>query len=191
MPLRAFDEPALLDIQRAMTKNTLLWPIHTSGVTPKINFDGLVTYAPSFGGADAYVQLFRDGCIEAVNANILLMGRDEKFLYSQYEALVESALRKYLSFLEGEGFEPPIFIALSLVNANGYRVPVGDQMGEFQPSRGVIDRSVLLIPETRVDAFAANYYGELKDSFDRVWQACGWIGSLNYEGGEWIRKAGV
>jgi len=192
LPLRAFDEPEFLDVRTAMTKDALLWPINTDGLNKKINFDGLLTYCPGFGApVESYVQLFRDGCIEAVNANILARGGANKLLYSGYEPLVEAALRKYMSFLRGEGVEPPVFLALSLVNAKGYGIPLPDGFGGMDLSPPTIDRELLLVPETRVDSYADNYYDVLREPFDRVWQASGRIGSINYKDGVWVRKEGI
>jgi hypothetical protein len=170
----------------------MLRPINTHGLSMKINFDGVLTYSPGFGGpVQSYVQLFRDGCMEAVNANILSSAADRKFLYSGYELLIETALRKYMSFLQSEGIEPPIFVALSLVNAKGYAIPVPDVIGEMDRGDASIEDDVLLVPETRIDSYAETYYAVLQDPFDRVWQACGRIGSLNYKDGVWIRKEGT
>jgi Putative DNA-binding domain len=192
MPLQAFDQPTLLDIRSAIRKHALLWPINTQGLTMKINFDGLLTYSPGIGGpVQSYVQLFRDGCIEAVNADILSRGGDQKFLYSGYEPRIAAALGKYMSFLQSEGIQPPIFVALSLVNAKGYSIPVPDQFGEMDAGNTSINDDVLLVPETRIDSYAENYYAPLQEPFDRIWQACGRVGSLNYKEGVWIRKEGT
>jgi len=191
MPVQAFDRPSLLDIRSAMRKDSLLWPIDATGLTMKINFDGLLTYTPGFGGpVHSYVQLFRDGCIEAVSADILMRGGDQKFLYSGYEPRVEAALRKYMSFLQSEGIQPPIFAALSLVNAKGYAIPVPDPFGEMDAGQSTIDDDVMFIPETRIDSYAETYYAPLREPFDRIWQACGRVGSLNYKDGAWDPKGG-
>ena len=192
MPVQAFDRPTLLDIRSAMRKDALLWPIDTHGLTMKINFDGLLTYSPGLGGpVQSYVQLFRDGCIEAVNADILSRGGDRKFLYSGYEPRIEAALRKYMSFLQSEGIQPPIFAALSLVDAKGYAIPVPDGLGEMDAGNSTIDDDVLFIPETRIDSYAETYHAPLREPFDRIWQACGRVGSLNYKDGVWVRREGT
>jgi len=192
MPMQAFDRPMSLEIRSAMCKDALLRPINTHGLTMKINFDGVLTYSPGFGGpVQSYVQLFREGCIEAVSANILSRGEDRKFLYSEYEQLVEAALRNYMSFLQSEGIEPPIFAALSLVNAKGYAIPVPDVVGEMDPGNAAIEDDVLVIPETQIDSYGETYYASLREPFDRIWQACGRIGSLNYKDGLWVRKEGT
>src|SRR5205823_5640512 len=155
--------PTLLDIRSAMLKDALLWPIDTHGLTMKINFDGLLTYSPGFGGpVQSYVQLFRDGCIEAVNGDILSRGGDRKFLYSGYEPRIEAALRKYMSFLQSEGIQPPIFAALSLLNAKGYAIPFPDGFGGTETGE-TIDDNVLLIPEITIDSYAETYYAPLKE----------------------------
>jgi hypothetical protein len=191
MPVQAFDQPSFIDIRSAMHKDSLLWPINATGLTKKLNFDGLLTYSPGLGGpVQTYVQLFRDGCIEAVNAEILSRGGSEKFLYSGYEPRLEAALRKYMSFLQSEGIEPPIFAALSLINAKGYTIPV-PMFGVMEGGDSSIEDDVLLVPETQIDSYAETYYAPLQEPFDRIWQACGRLGSLNYKDGVWIRKEGT
>jgi len=191
LPVRAFDGPLLLDVRDVITKDALLWPIQGRGVTKKINFDGVLTYSPSFGPSESYVQVFRNGCVEAVNATILPREAEGMIFSTSYEPLVESGLRKYLSFLLGEGVEPPIFIAISLLNARGYDFRIPDRFGEYETPQSGIDRDVLIIPETRIDSYADTYYDVLKEPFDRIWQATGRIGSINYTDGKWNRKEGI
>jgi hypothetical protein len=47
-------------------------------------------------------------------------------------------------------------------------------------------RDVLIIPETPIYEYSSNYYDALKEPFDRVWQTCGQLGSINYKEGKWL-----
>src|SRR5262249_3455513 len=76
MPQSAFDTPPSVDVSFLMKNSTLIWPMHDTGFSKKLNFDGVVSYFPGdhtpvkTKEARVYTQVFRDGCVEAVTAEI-------------------------------------------------------------------------------------------------------------------------
>jgi hypothetical protein len=191
MPQSAFDAPHSVDVSLLMENNTLIWPMHDTGFSKKLNFDGVVSYFPGeylphrMKEVTSYVQVFRDGCVEAVTTEIF---RDDvevpKVIFHTYETVVEKTLRNHLNLLQKLGIEPPIFVSLGFIGANDYSLLLPGQFG-LEKSSSPIGRDVLIIPETPVYAYSSTYYEVLKESFDRVCQTCGQSGSINYKNGKW------
>jgi hypothetical protein len=74
MPQSAFDSPQSIDLSFVMKNDVLIWPMHATGLSKKLNFDGVLSFFPGIGGhpepVRSYVQVFRDGCVEAVTTEI-------------------------------------------------------------------------------------------------------------------------
>jgi hypothetical protein len=90
-----------------------------------------------------YLQLFRDGTIEAVDAKLLTPRREEKVIpiTSVEQSLIE-ATGGYLRFQRDLGMEPPLFVMLTLIDAHGYRVPPA-RGHDLRFSVHLIDRTFL------------------------------------------------
>ncbi len=121
-------------------------PMGSSGWNHRINFEGLITYSggePPF----SYVQLYRNGTIEAVDGGTLAPWNDErKFIPSQaYEDYLLTALPRYLATMREIGCGLPVFIGLALTNVKGYG------MGVDSWHRGeAITQDTLILPEAKV-----------------------------------------
>jgi hypothetical protein len=188
MPQSAFDAPQSIDLRYAMRNDILIWPMHATGLSKKINFDGVLSYFPGSGGRTepvrSYVQVFRDGCIEALTTEIFHTSDGQKLFYHDYEGQVEEALHSHLILLQGLGVEPPIFVSLALIGAEDYSFALFDRFNIARPSTP-IGRDVLIVPEAPVYAYADTYHDVLQEPFNRIWQTCGQLGSINYKDGQW------
>lgn len=72
IPIAAFDPSFSFDIANVQEHGGALPPIGRHSWGPRVNFDGLLSFAPArIGGAVAYVQLFRNGVVEAVDCERL------------------------------------------------------------------------------------------------------------------------
>jgi hypothetical protein len=172
MPQSAFDTPQYVDLSFLMKNNTLIWPMRDTGFSKKLNFDGVLSYFPGdhlplkTQAVGSYVQVFRDGCLEAVTTEIFQDDVVEglpKVIFHSYEALVEKAL--YLLWeLE---IDPPIFVSLAFIGAKDYSLLFPGQFG-LEKCSSPIGRDVLVIPETPIYEYSSTYYDVLKESFDRV-----------------------
>ena len=127
----------------------------------------------------SYVQVFRNGCVEAVTTEIFCSEDGQHFIYPSYEGRVEQGLYNYLSLLQGLGIEPPIFVSLAFVGAQDYSLALPGFLSRLELTEPIA-REVLIIPETPIYDHDA-----LRESFDRVWQTCGRFGSINYTDGKW------
>ena len=193
MPQSAFDTPQSIDVSFLMKNNTLIWPMHDTGFSKKLNFDGVLSYFPGdhlrlqTKAVRSYVQVFRDGCVEAVTTEIFHdddVEQKPKVIFHTYEAVVEKALHNHLSLLRELEIDPPIFVSLAFIGGKDYSLLLRDQFGQ-EKSSSPIGRDVLIIPETPIYEYSATYYDVLKESFDRMWQTCGQLGSINYKDGKW------
>ena len=159
-----------------------LRPIHPPGIGGyRYNLDGFLTHSGNIQGKTySYVQLFRNGVIEAVEASLLEpRGKKLQIPSILYEQVVIYSLNNYLSFLKTLAVEPPILVFLALLGAKGY------SMSGYRSN--TIDRDVILLPETVIESYEVKGEDVLKPCFDSIWNACGFPRSLNYDkNGEWV-----
>jgi hypothetical protein len=194
MPQGAFDAPQSVDLSYVLRNDILIWPLHATGLSKKINFDGVLSYFPGIHlpgrqtePISSYVQVFRDGCIEAATTEIFHVSNGQKIFFHSYEENVEEALYNHLTLLKGLGIEPPIFVSLALIGAADYSIALPDMFNQIRPS-APIGRDVLIVPETAVYAYADSYHDVLREPFDRIFQTCGLRGSTNYQNGQWCGR---
>ncbi len=152
----------------------------------RYNFDGLVAYSsPTEKPGLSYLQVFRNGIIEAVDVHMLRDRDGRKTIPSVlFEENLISASQRFLALEQRLGVPPPFFIMLSLVDVSGYIMATRQPLwpDEVHP----IDRNVLLLPDILVEDYNVDLAAELRTVFDVVWQSAGWGGSLNYdEQGNW------
>jgi hypothetical protein len=146
-----------------------------------LNFDGLVVY----GGKDknvslSYIQLFRSGIIEFVHVYEASDG--EKYIPSWRHE--DELLKNYstgIDVLRKVKIDPPLIVFLTLANAKGYRLTLG-QMEQYRLSDPIpFDRDVMLIPDVQVESFDQRDIDVLRPLFDIVWNAGGYERSLNFD----------
>ncbi len=106
---RSITMPLMMQMNEIQTRNYCQY---------RYNFDGLVNYiqwANDLSGA-AYLQVFRNGIIEAVDASILNMDRFPKqILSTHFEQVLCHALSVYLQTQKTLGVDLPIFAMVSLL----------------------------------------------------------------------------
>ncbi len=119
LPLISFEASNLLDMQQVYpTANAFLQPIaweKYGGMNKKFNLEGIL--ATSVGQSEqvlSYVQLFRNGCLEAVDGCLLQNHPNESLLNPEFERQLGNALPQYLDGLEKYGIHPPIFLEIQI-----------------------------------------------------------------------------
>lgn len=164
-----------------------LRPLYAAGWSHRHNFDGFVTFVAAEDGAThSYLQVFRDGAIEAVESGMIEPWDERLEIPSlKYEQELIEALPRLLSTQKGLGAGVPIVAMLSLVGVKGYRMAV-DPRRRFVRDQPCIDRDVLAVQPLLLDSFEVDPASALRPAFDEVWNAAGWPRSLNYdESGVW------
>jgi hypothetical protein len=192
LPVISFYPGQNYDIRSIAHDPLKLSPIYSSGIDGyRFNLDGFLTHSNNIKGKPcSYVQLFRNGIIEAVETS-LLEPRGEKLEIPSiaYEQTIIHDLSEYLYFLKTLAVEPPIFVFLTMLGVKGYSMSVSsNRIGLLSHYGGhAIDRDVLLLPEIVIESYEVQAKDVLKPCFDSIWNACGFPRSLNYDkNGEWV-----
>jgi hypothetical protein len=170
------------DVTRiAATANAQLQPISAPNWGGRYNFDGYLVSSPT---TRSYVQVFRSGSIEAVDAYLLhteLPDHQKQIPSIALEKEVIGAMRRYLKAQDHMAIPMPIFAAITLLRVSNFR------MSSYSPFPSPpIDRDRLILPEVLIEGYGADIGRALQPSFDALWQACGLEKSLNYDDeGNW------
>ena len=147
----------------------------------------------SFAGPDparpnSYLQVFRNGIIEAVDGCMTQNSRQVgSFPASYVEAKLIAALRRIFALQQELGVMPPLLVMLTLVGVAGLNIDRNDIY--FLSQSSPIDRDVLMIPETLVEVYPDMADGVFRPIFDVVWNAAGYSACPNYnDNGVWTSK---
>jgi hypothetical protein len=172
-----------IEYNRSVMDNLL--PIYPgSGLQPLAynhNFEGFFVYEVPKEGCLAYVQLFRSGIIESVQAAYPKHRKSINIVYNERDIIQYVSM--YLRVLETLGVETPIKIFLTLTGAKGY------SMYSLSPNAVKIERDILHLPDVSIENYDDEIERILKPVFDIVQNACGHSESPNYdENGEWVGK---
>lgn len=183
VPFASFDQQLQLDVSEFGNLGGILRPVNSSGWNSRHNLDGFLTYSkPEGSSARAYLQLFRNGIIEAVEADILGRSGDKKLIPGGYEGMIIEQSNRCLLIAKDLGLEPPYIIFLSFLNVNGFAVYSGFWSEEAARDGHIIDRNMLLLPEVLVENNPGDLTFILKPLFDALWQSAGWDNCKRYAG---------
>ena len=165
-------------------------PDYARGWNSRWTLDGYVSYdAPSAEerGAAWYVQLFRSGCIELVDA---LLPRDRLWAGSFEQSIFDFA-RRAAQASDTLGVEGPWFLMATLCGARGQPLLVDqryhDVPFDLDKQSRTFDRDIVPLPEVEIRP------GEplkvaLRPLCDALWQASGWPRSMHFDAaGSWKR----
>jgi hypothetical protein len=191
VPIGSFDPGANMDLSPLLADPAFhIGPISgTAGSVQRINFDGFFVQGrkskPGSIVPCSYLQVYRNGTIEAVDADYLSRGRDDRLIAGGFEEMLLEKLKNYLSVQQRLGVQPPIFVMLSLLGVLGYEMCVPPEYGF---GTHPIDRDALILSEIMIESFDHDLAQEMKPAFDQIWNAAGWPGSISYDkNGRWIR----
>ena len=183
IPMDSFRDPKDYDILTFQEKSmVLLKPFYEEkeAFSQTYNFDGLLN---SLLAEDktclSYVQLYRNGIIEAVEG--VYFTREEKDI-PIYTIEQEIILKtdNYLSFQNEIGIKLPIVIYLALLGVRGYSITdrsIDTDFLDIHP----FDLEDLHLPKIVIDKFEVDTKKMFKISFDRIWNACGYPRSFQYD----------
>jgi hypothetical protein len=172
----------------------------TTGGDERWNIDGLLTYSLNReqNAAWSYTQIFRNGCLEAVDAFRLRPIADQPgALVPQpaahghsLEALILRGTANHVEVLKRIGVEPPIVVFVSLLGVENFAIITGDVMADASGIWRRIDRNTVLLPEVLLESEDANTTSAMRPIADALWQSSGWNWSSNYDAeGNWTPTA--
>ncbi|SRR5579883_896005 len=186
MPIEAFTIGSQFNVNSLMDDYPQpLSMINGSG--RRLNFDGLLSFdvANSRSSTNSYVQVFREGIIEAIDIGNLATHEAGSYINASYEHMVIRGLRNLLAVQQKLGVEPPLFVGLSFIGVKGHRLGFHNRDPRYRIE--LIDRDNLLIQEVVIEDYRAPLAKIMKPAFDAIWNASGLPQSNNYDmEGNWI-----
>jgi hypothetical protein len=192
IPLSISDSTNLIDVTTFDYFDSLM-PMRASRYKKRYNLEGILVYdqdhTPPY--PYTYTELFRNGCIESLEAVTLRNNMDKnKVIPSiKFEEVLVNAIDRYLQVFKYLEIDPPFFVMVSLLEVRGCRMLAKNEDGIVGTVGESIDRDYLMIPEVVIDSFDIDSSKVMKHIFDSVWNACGLKGSQNYDkDGNWILK---
>jgi hypothetical protein len=188
LPLFAFGPGEPIDLDKAHAQAEFLRPIGSGSINPRLNFDGLINVY----GADenfGYTQLFRNGCIEAVEVGCI-MERDNRFLIPSLdvEQKIVRIVPTYARALNQLGVSPPIIVMITLQGVRGAFLGVDNRQFLFG-NPVAINRDTLELPEVMSERWGerTDYEMAIRPALDVLWNAAGYRRSKYFaDSGEWI-----
>lgn len=185
VPLKAFTEAYLFEIDIDNKVFNSLIAMGQTGGNRRYNLDGFVTYSGSRGEeSTSYSQFFRNGIIEAVSA--LDAFTDKKIIPSQaYERDLIDAASSYLKIYKELEIEGPIYFFISLLGVKEHEFAVNKNIFWHSPKHP-LDRDDIILPEGVIESVDVILEKIFRPYFNMVWNAYGFKQSFNYnEKGEW------
>jgi len=189
MPLESFNLNYNIDLNPIINDPRALRPIYAKGWSHRINLEGILYYSRGVDQKScSYVQLYRNGIIEAVEGFILREDRDKKFIPSlTYEIELMKSLREFMILLNELGVSVPIVVSMTLIGIKDWEMSV-DEMSSLDEAYK-IDRDVLQLPETIIESYNMKPEDILRPMFNLIWNACGYERSFNFDkAGNWIAR---
>ena len=189
IPMASFLNDARLDLSKPHSLTSNFRPLPSFGLNHRYNLDGSVNWFPARRtdrAAGGYTQLFFNGAVEMVNADVLQIAGGEgeqggawKLASIAYEQELIKTVESYLNDCTELDLMPPIVISLALLGCKGAYMAVSPRqlVGPQHP----IDRDAAILPDVVIDSLDVDVPQVMKPIFDAVWNACGYPGSLNYD----------
>jgi hypothetical protein len=180
VPLQAFSSRAQVEVREFQWQSRVgqLQTIAGGMDSWRYNLDGLVTYLEEGEGlAMSYVQVFRNGTIEAADSYCVSgrMGHEEVIPSSAFEKKLVSVMPALFESLKFMKLDPPAVVLMSLIGVKGMQM--GLRHGLSRP----IDDDVLLLPEQLIESYPSDGAPVMKPLIDMVWNACGLEKSPNFD----------
>lgn len=178
IPLQSISSDFALNLARLSSSNEQLhqWGRQSFSYS-KINMDGILLHSFSQQEHDHYLQWFRNGIVEYC---FCIDGESNgvKFVYGiEFENEVINLIEAYFSKMLGLNLDYPVYVFLSMLGANGYKIAFGRTLS---PSIMTYGYNVLA-PEKEFGGPALNVAKEMKPTFDIIWNAFNFRESPSYD----------
>ena len=174
VPIEAFDPTHTVDLDAI---DQPLRPLFIGGAV-RFNFDGMLTFAEGINSIRSYVQIFHNGVIEAVY--VFKNSNDKKTIPSTaLERNLIEATGSYLRAQQALAVKPPIACLLTLLDVEGFWLAVGET--GLGCTQNPIDRDILLFPVKLFESFDVRVDQELRQIFNRLWNAAGFRACVHYD----------
>jgi hypothetical protein len=187
IPHESFKNPREFDLAKYCNNYEEIKPLRFDSLDQTFNFEGIIHLMHDReGNCSSYVQVCRNGVVEAVNSHSFDL--DDKIIYSRNVIEnIKEGMNQYMSFQTKIGISPPIIFYLSFLGVFGFKIP--NSPGEwFLDNIHPIEREDLILPNMVIDKSTITFE-ELKPSMDSFWNACGYPNCGEYDkNGAWIKR---
>lgn len=191
-PIRAFTDSYSLSVQQ-MKGISLFHPLISGGsLNQRPNFHGLMTFTQHYSDhysdlAGSYVQIFRTGCLEAVETQFFTKTYQDMPALSTttYEGRINQCLGNYFHALKELEIQPPFYIMFTLLHVKNHIV-VQEHL-RLIPNQIRISEDHLITIPVFIDSFDFDFQNILRPAYEAVWNAGGYERDLNYDkDGNWL-----
>lgn len=186
IPVGAFKNSKYYDLSEFNKRIHSLGVNRVNYLDQTYNFDSLFCYIESERKCDRYFQISTNGIIDTVDSKFY--SKEEKIIYlSKIEEKVIAYTKDAFLIQKELGVKPPVAFYFNLLGISGLSFPAHQL---HFPQRGhPIYVDDLNFPKIIVDKFDIEVENLLRITFYRMWNACGYPKSFNYDTkGERIKK---
>lgn len=182
VPLSILDPVAHLDLQPLNSDPNLAAPMQNTSYAQRFNLDGFLGYGPR--GQDGvwrgYVQVFRSGAFEAVDAGDFSQRDGTKLIPSiLVEQRLLNATARYCNASQQLGVPLPLVLMVTIYGFKGFAMATGSPW-QSRYGYDTIDRDLLQLPDVLVEDFSTPADILLRPVFDAFWQSAGFPSCEHY-----------
>src|ERR1017187_4514082 len=175
VPLTILDPIAQIDLGPLFDDPNSISPLQFFSKNQRINFDGYLGYSQSTQGTDfhGYVQVFRSGVFEAVDAELSNHADESKIVHSyDVEKMILDAAKMYFKAAKLLGIPLPLVVMATFTGLKGFDFSSGLQRRTTRRMHN-IDRDILLLPDVMLEDYGTPPDLLLRPVFDAFWQSAG------------------
>ena len=191
VPVAAFSGGVSLSVEAIHEKHMLFRPIGAiEGFSPCFNYRGFINERRETDLNHGYTQVYRNGIIEAVKANVRHMRGNLPYVNAEItEKELFTVFPDYLTALRDLEVPPPLILMLTLEGLEGARIGFGGNVlcDENRP----LPEEDLLLPESVLEDYGdrEDYHRVIRPAFDALWNAIGHSKSPYFnENGVWVGR---
>jgi hypothetical protein len=183
VPISTFESIGAIDLDDVLALSPQPAPMNTRLQDYRHNLNGLLFFGWGASTAEAhtYLQVFRNGALEAVAASLINPDPKGNFIRStRVESQLIEALGQHFELLTDLEIPPPYVVMVSFLGVEGYKIFPNTEDRTFDDYRLSLTEKNLILPDLIVDDSLTAPSKILKPLFDMLWNAAGWPSCLNY-----------
>lgn len=156
----------------------------------EVNFEGFITHTnySHTRPSSSYVQILRNGSIEAVDTDLLFAEKDKKVIRIQYiERILVERIFDYLNAIKLIGLLSPIALGVSFLNVKDFDFALPNRI--FGITHKKIGRDNLIIPEILLESFPEDLQQTavmVRPILDALYNAAGKDSAHFDQSGRWV-----
>ncbi|HEX3800884.1 MAG TPA: ATP-binding protein [Verrucomicrobiae bacterium] len=190
VPLCAFAPGFRIDVsQVAAMEPGMFKPMQSRSLVTHFNYDGMMAFSSMEKFAYSYMQVFRNGCLEAGETLMLELRDGRKYIPGvAFEKEIIQCGERMVGLLRRLEVPPPYVAMLSFLGVKGYSMFIGSM--RWQSNAHHIERDDLYLDDVIIEDPTQDFSQIIRPAFDQVWNSCGWAKSMNYDdAGKWHETA--